>query len=63
MARLLALFLLAFLAPTLAAFAQEVITGSPMVGSATSEEFDPEVLGQQIADLAWAGLRAVHRSA
>ena len=26
------------------------------------EEFDPDVLGQQIADLAWAGLRAVHRS-
>lgn len=23
--------------------------------------FDPEVLGQQMADLAWAGLRAVHR--
>lgn len=40
MARLLAFFVLAFLAPTLAAFAQEVITGSPMVGSATSEEFD-----------------------
>ncbi|HTH07003.1 MAG TPA: TetR/AcrR family transcriptional regulator [Ilumatobacteraceae bacterium] len=27
------------------------------------ERFDPDVLGQQIADLAWAGLRAVHRSA
>jgi AcrR family transcriptional regulator len=27
------------------------------------ETFDPELLGQQIADLAWAGLRAVHRSA
>lgn len=26
------------------------------------ETFDPEVLGQQIADLAWAGLRAVHRN-
>lgn len=26
------------------------------------EQFDPEVLGQQIADLAWAGLRAVHRN-
>jgi AcrR family transcriptional regulator len=26
------------------------------------ERFDPEVLGQQIADLAWAGLRAVHRN-
>jgi AcrR family transcriptional regulator len=26
------------------------------------ESFDPEVLGQQIADLAWAGLRAVHRN-
>ena len=26
------------------------------------EHFDPEVLGQQIADLAWAGLRAVHRN-
>jgi AcrR family transcriptional regulator len=25
------------------------------------EQFDPEVLGQQIADLAWAGLRSVHR--
>jgi AcrR family transcriptional regulator len=25
------------------------------------ETFDPEVLGQQIADMAWAGLRAVHR--
>jgi AcrR family transcriptional regulator len=25
-------------------------------------QFDPEVLGQQIADLAWAGLRAVHRN-
>ena len=25
------------------------------------EQFDPEVLGQQVADLAWAGLRAVHR--
>lgn len=24
--------------------------------------FDPDVLGQQIADLAWAGLRVVHRS-
>lgn len=24
--------------------------------------FDPELLGQQMADLAWAGLRAVHRS-
>lgn len=27
------------------------------------ESFDPEVLGQQIADLAWAGLRVVHRNA
>ncbi len=27
------------------------------------ETFDPDVLGQQIADLAWAGLRAVHRHA
>jgi AcrR family transcriptional regulator len=27
------------------------------------ERFDPDVLGQQIADLAWAGLRAVHRNA
>ena len=26
------------------------------------ETFDPEVLGQQIADIAWAGLRAVHRT-
>jgi len=26
------------------------------------ESFDPDVLGQQIADLAWAGLRAVHRN-
>ncbi len=26
------------------------------------ENFDPELLGQQIADLAWAGLRAVHRN-
>ena len=26
------------------------------------DSFDPEVLGQQIADLAWAGLRAVHRN-
>lgn len=26
------------------------------------ESFDPEVLGRQIADLAWAGLRAVHRN-
>lgn len=26
------------------------------------ERFDPEVLGQQIADLAWAGLRVVHRA-
>ena len=25
-------------------------------------QFDPEVLGQQMADLAWAGLRAVHRA-
>ena len=25
-------------------------------------QFDPETLGQQIADLAWAGLRAVHRN-
>jgi AcrR family transcriptional regulator len=25
------------------------------------DTFDPEVLGQQVADLAWAGLRAVHR--
>jgi hypothetical protein len=24
------------------------------------ESFDPLVLGQQVADLAWAGLRAVH---
>lgn len=35
---LLVLFLVAALAST--AFAQEVITGQPMVGSATSEEFD-----------------------
>jgi AcrR family transcriptional regulator len=27
------------------------------------ESFDPETLGQQIADLAWAGLRVVHRNA
>jgi AcrR family transcriptional regulator len=26
------------------------------------ESFDPSVLGQQVADLAWAGLRAVHRA-
>jgi AcrR family transcriptional regulator len=26
------------------------------------EGFDPDVLAQQIADLAWAGLRAVHRA-
>jgi AcrR family transcriptional regulator len=26
------------------------------------DTFDPEVLGQQVADLAWAGLRAVHRN-
>ena len=26
------------------------------------ETFDPDILGQQIADLAWAGLRAVHRA-
>jgi AcrR family transcriptional regulator len=26
------------------------------------EHFDPDELGQRIADLAWAGLRAVHRS-
>ena len=26
------------------------------------ETFDPEALGQQIADMAWAGLRAVHRN-
>jgi AcrR family transcriptional regulator len=26
------------------------------------ETFDPMVLGQQVADLAWAGLRAVHRA-
>jgi AcrR family transcriptional regulator len=26
------------------------------------ERFDPDELGQRIADLAWAGLRAVHRS-
>ncbi len=25
------------------------------------ESFDPETLGRQVADLAWAGLRAVHR--
>jgi AcrR family transcriptional regulator len=25
------------------------------------ETFDPDALGQQIADMAWAGLRAVHR--
>ena len=25
------------------------------------ESFDPELLGQQVADMAWAGLRAVHR--
>ena len=25
------------------------------------DSFDPEVLGRQVADLAWAGLRAVHR--
>lgn len=24
------------------------------------QDFDPDVLGQQVADLAWAGLRAVH---
>jgi AcrR family transcriptional regulator len=27
------------------------------------ESFDAEVLGQQVADMAWAGLRAVHRNA
>lgn len=27
------------------------------------DTFDPDVLGQQIADMAWAGLRAVHRNA
>jgi len=26
------------------------------------QQFDPDLLGQQIADLAWAGLRAVHRN-
>ena len=26
------------------------------------DTFDPEVLGQQVADMAWAGLRAVHRT-
>jgi AcrR family transcriptional regulator len=26
------------------------------------DTFDPEVLGQQVADMAWAGLRAVHRN-
>jgi AcrR family transcriptional regulator len=26
------------------------------------DSFDPAVLGQQVADLAWAGLRAVHRT-
>jgi AcrR family transcriptional regulator len=26
------------------------------------DTFDPEALGQQIADMAWAGLRAVHRT-
>lgn len=26
------------------------------------QTFDPEVLGQQVADMAWAGLRAVHRA-
>ena len=26
------------------------------------ETFDPDTLGQQIADMAWAGLRAVHRN-
>lgn len=26
------------------------------------EQFDANVLGQQVADLAWAGLRAVHRN-
>lgn len=26
------------------------------------EQFDPELLGMQIADLAWAGLRVVHRA-
>jgi len=26
------------------------------------ETFDPDALGQQIADMAWAGLRAVHRN-
>lgn len=25
-------------------------------------EFDPEEVGQQVADMAWAGLRAVHRN-
>ena len=25
-------------------------------------EFDPDEVGQQVADLAWAGLRAVHRN-
>ena len=29
---------------------------------ARGESFDAEQLGQQIADLAWAGLRAVHRN-
>jgi AcrR family transcriptional regulator len=26
------------------------------------DTFDPDVLGQQVADMAWAGLRAVHRT-
>ena len=26
------------------------------------DSFEPDVLGQQVADLAWAGLRAVHRT-
>lgn len=25
------------------------------------ERFDPQILGRQVADMAWAGLRAVHR--
>ena len=40
MARLAVLLLLTFLLPALPAGAQEVITGNPMVGSASGEEFD-----------------------
>ncbi len=33
-----------------------------LVDNGSPVPVDPDVLGQQVADMAWAGLRAVHRN-